>query len=159
MAALIDSAEIAAFRAEAAALLLVLDEMELREAAALLSMAVDSLDLSANDLRADAFPRVDRVKIPLPPFGWGDGARSQLDPADPDDPFRLTLERLMRNLVNMDAGAVAALPLATPFASWPDSVVIAETLRNRYSEILNLRVPGRERDYPSSSLRYPQLGG
>ncbi|MGZ8284077.1 MAG: hypothetical protein ACXW27_00165 [Allosphingosinicella sp.] len=73
--------------------------------------------------------------------------RSRLDPADPNDPFRLTLERIMRTLVDMDAGAVAALPLATPFATWPDSVVIAETLRNRYSEMLNLRVPGRERDY------------
>lgn len=60
MAALIGSAEIAAIRAEAAALLVVLDEMDLREAAALLSMAVDALDLSANDLRADAFPGFDR---------------------------------------------------------------------------------------------------
>jgi hypothetical protein len=60
VAALIGSAEIAAIRAEAAALLVVLDEMDLREAAALLSMAVDALDLSANDLRADAFPGFDR---------------------------------------------------------------------------------------------------
>lgn len=60
MAALIDSAGITALRAEATALLVVLDEIELCEAAALLSMAVDALDLSANDLRADALPRVDR---------------------------------------------------------------------------------------------------
>lgn len=60
MAALIDSAEIAAIRAEATALLVVLDEMELCETAALLSMAVDALDLSAADLRANAFSRVDR---------------------------------------------------------------------------------------------------
>lgn len=60
MAALIDSAEIAALRAEATSLLAALDEMELCEAAALLSMAVDALDLSANDLRADTFPGVDR---------------------------------------------------------------------------------------------------
>lgn len=60
MAALIDSAEITAIRAEATALLVVLDEMELCEAAARLSMAVDALDLSANDLGADASPRVDQ---------------------------------------------------------------------------------------------------
>lgn len=60
MAALVDSADTAALRAEATALLVVLDEMELCEAAALLSMAVDALDLSANDLRADAFLGVDR---------------------------------------------------------------------------------------------------
>jgi hypothetical protein len=60
VAALIDSAEITALRAEATALLVVLDEMELCEAAALLSMAVDALELSANDLPADIFPGVDR---------------------------------------------------------------------------------------------------
>lgn len=60
MAALIDSAEFAAIRAEATSLLVVLDEMELCEAAALLSMAVDALDLSANDLGTDTFPRVDQ---------------------------------------------------------------------------------------------------
>ena len=60
MAALIDRAEIAVIRAEATSLLVALDELELCEAAALLSMAVDALDLSASDLRADAFPGVDR---------------------------------------------------------------------------------------------------
>ena len=59
MAVLIDSAEIAAIRAEATSLLVTLDEMELRAAAALLSMAVDALDLSANDLRGDTCPRAD----------------------------------------------------------------------------------------------------
>ena len=60
MAVVIDSAEIAVLRAEATALLVVLDEMELCEAAALLSIAVDTLELSSNDLRADAFPGFDR---------------------------------------------------------------------------------------------------
>lgn len=60
MAAVIDSTEIAALRAEATSLLVALDEMKLCEAAALLSMAIDALDVSANDLRADGFPRVDR---------------------------------------------------------------------------------------------------
>jgi hypothetical protein len=40
--------------------LVALDEMELSETAALISMAVDALDLSATDLGDDAFPRVDR---------------------------------------------------------------------------------------------------
>jgi hypothetical protein len=60
VAAFIDTAEIAALRAEATSLLAALDELELCEAAALLSMAVDALDLSANDLRADGFAGVDR---------------------------------------------------------------------------------------------------
>ena len=60
MATVTDSSEIAALRAEATSLLAVLDEMELCEAAALLSVAVDALDLSANDLRAGTFPRADQ---------------------------------------------------------------------------------------------------
>jgi hypothetical protein len=60
VAALANSAEIAALRAETTSLLVALDEMELCEAAALLSMAVDALDLSANDLRGDTCPRADQ---------------------------------------------------------------------------------------------------
>jgi hypothetical protein len=46
--------------AEATLLLVAFDEIEPCEAAALLSMAVDALDVSANDLRADRIARVDR---------------------------------------------------------------------------------------------------
>jgi hypothetical protein len=71
VAALIDSAEIAAVRAGRATLLVVLDEIELCEAA-LLSMAVDALDLSANCLCADTF-RVSIGEDTPAAIRWGRG--------------------------------------------------------------------------------------
>lgn len=73
--------------------------------------------------------------------------RAKMSPSDPDDPFRATLDRIFRTVVDMDEAAVAALPFAAPFATWPNRAAIAETLRCQYSEMLNLRVPGKPRDY------------
>ncbi|MEX6979939.1 hypothetical protein AB2C28_31610, partial [Pseudomonas aeruginosa] len=53
----------------------------------------------------------------------------------------------MRELLGMDRAAIQALPLDVAFLGWPDAQQIAEGLRNRYSEMLNLRVLGKERDY------------
>lgn len=73
--------------------------------------------------------------------------RSKLNPTDAGDPYRATLERIMRELLGMDQAAVQALPLDVAFNAWRDAQAIAEGLRNRYSEMLNLRVPGKEKDY------------
>lgn len=76
-----------------------------------------------------------------------DHLRSNLDANNLNDPFKLTLERILGEILGMAPAEVLALPYDTPFDQWPQRADIVEGLRNRYSAMLNLRVPGRPRDY------------
>ncbi len=73
--------------------------------------------------------------------------RLKINPGLANDPYRNTLERIMGEVVGMDVNTVGLLPLDVPFAAWPNNADIIQTLRSRYSAMLNLRVPGEPRDY------------
>ncbi len=73
--------------------------------------------------------------------------RTKLDLADKNEPFHRTLRRILHEYARLPEVDIDALPLNAPFEDWPGNVGIAESLRNRYSEMLNLRVPGQEKDY------------
>lgn len=74
--------------------------------------------------------------------------RSKSDPADPNEPYRTTLERILREVARLPDPRIATLELDMPFTAWTDYEDIKSALWNGYSAMLNMRVPGvPERDY------------
>lgn len=75
-----------------------------------------------------------------------DYLQERSDPIQPACRFRRALFDVLR-LAALDDDAIEALPLNSPFSSWSERDSITSALRQRYSELLDVRVDGERDDF------------